>query len=1560
MVVKCHNCAKVCKTNGALSIHLKKGGCKNSHTTISQLARSYHEALDLRKNEKKRLLEQEKENVPMDVDDAHVPPEDPPMDIPPPGIPHVDPHAHLELPPTRSGRRRRFPGHFQDFIPSAAAPASLLPPRPPSPPLPPPPAEPDEEEAPEDPPADAETARVVYRKTEPNAFGVFRAYTAEPTHDPDALISLEDLCDSSKLAVPLPFQFARQWWAGFGTSILESLENNMFAPFLNATSFRLMEWFYGNTMKSLADLDRLVNDVILADDFNREDLRAFSAARESRRMDEFEPPGLDTLDGWTKSKVSLSFPDTGAKHDSEDTAPKFEVEVHHREVLEVIKGSYIDVTGMQLHHTPHKLYWKDPDDPHAKAERLYSEIYNTDAMLEEHEKVKAHARAEGCTLETVVASICLWSDATHLTNFGSASLWPIYLFLGNLSKYVRGKPSSFSAHHLAYIPGLPDIIHEAYAEAHKRAPTVEILGLLKRDLVHAIWRLLLGAKFMAAYMHGVVVKCTDGVSRRIFPRFFIYSADYPEKSLLASIKNLGRLARARKWIFEEGVRVGGAALDRLLNIGSLAPIRSAFSEKLHEHGVNFYSLFVPDLLHEFELGVWKNTFIHLMRCLYDRGEDALAELNRRYRLVPTFGRGTIRRFAKNASGMKKLAARDFEDLLQCAMPVFEGLFPSPHNEIVLDMLFVLSTWHAYAKLRLHSESTLKCMEAVTTALGAIVRRFARTTCKTYKAKDLPREEAARSARRRRRQTGQDGDAPAEASVAGDNYSTQTGELEHRRVKRFYARTNKVQFTHQITNHEKRQRVLNSVRARLHGHSAEPGGHPGAPADRLPPTPPTNHYHISNDNRNKENVTSWLSRHRGDLAIQDCYRAFKSTFSHGAWAMLSTETSTLRINYTTYDMRRAQDTINPRTHADIMVLVHEDDAEDLHPYWYASREDGLSVGMKARRLPRIGFLPAGDPDYDAFGFLDPNEVIRASHLIPAFAYGQTEDFLPSNSVARHSRRQGDTIDYRFYYVSMWVDCNMFMRYVGGALGHKSTRAVSKRLAERMADALNIPAEEDDEDEPLGLHEDGHESDGSEGTSSEGEDPELEEGDDERAEDLDEQVEEVEDEQVRTTSATSSHHSNDGGTARLSQRTLSAALDKGLNKRKRYRTGPVAPYHKAARWIRRSEDPWIDFHGVFTYGFKATDPRAYEELVNQEHFTITEVDEDKVRQYVRIYKLLGGRIPTLTRETRKFIGTPGHMTTLASYMGSMVSAAISDDVGGLRDDGLSYVVSTWQELTPAIPNNTSKEERRGWKHQMCAELLCPVDHLKAFEDNPDGTISKLEQGLLELDSKQLCLFMYRDFTVDHDHLDKGLLESALLMKSGAYEKHVKSKRGQVELNGLMSVTPQSICYSAVHVRWFLCGVGDWRHEDGPVVKQELFNSLLGLFSEEGMEKWAKELLKTWNKEMFPPPVTASRTGMSSRARLISQQCARRQDSKVGTPHPRTPPRRTGTPESIPPLTPLRVETPPPEMTPPPPPPPPPEVTPEQPRRQSTQPMQSPTESISKQSKTLEKKKKKGAKR
>ncbi|PSR72540.1 hypothetical protein PHLCEN_2v11593, partial [Hermanssonia centrifuga] len=125
-----------------------------------------------------------------------------------------------------------------------------------------------------------------------------------------------------------------------------------------------------------------------------------------------------------------------------------------------------------------------------------------------------------------------------------------------------------------------------------------------------------------------------------------------------------RIARARKLTFEHGTPITSKSIECQLKPTSLIPSRSAFSTCLSIFNFNFYSMFVYDLLHEFELGVWKADFTHILRALYALGRDRIQKLNERFRAVPTFGRDTIRRFGVNVSGMKKLAARDFEDILQ--------------------------------------------------------------------------------------------------------------------------------------------------------------------------------------------------------------------------------------------------------------------------------------------------------------------------------------------------------------------------------------------------------------------------------------------------------------------------------------------------------------------------------------------------------------------------------------------------------------------------------------------------------------------------------------------------------------------------------------------------------------------------------------------------------------------------------------------------------------------------------------------------------------------------------
>ena len=76
------------------------------------------------------------------------------------------------------------------------------------------------------------------------------------------------------------------------------------------------------------------------------------------------------------------------------------------------------------------------------------------------------------------------------------------------------------------------------------------------------------------------------------------------------------------------------------------------------------------------------------------------------------------------------------------MPVFEGLFPSEHNQVIQTLLFQLAQWHALAKLRLHTDHSLKLLDEASRLLGGQLRKFQDFTCTAFKTMELASETAA--------------------------------------------------------------------------------------------------------------------------------------------------------------------------------------------------------------------------------------------------------------------------------------------------------------------------------------------------------------------------------------------------------------------------------------------------------------------------------------------------------------------------------------------------------------------------------------------------------------------------------------------------------------------------------------------------------------------------------------------------------------------------------------------------------------------------------------------------
>lgn len=393
-----------------------------------------------------------------------------------PGPVQHSPSPELEPPPRPSGRparRIRLPARYRDD----------LPPRPPAivPEYNEPGTPPEDPGVPFNAPHEISqnnTPRVF--RTQRDSYGILREYSHGcPSFTPDEYHTLSDQADSPNLAVdPSTRPAPRSIFSSIGSSLevlgkASGTVKNFFYPFRNASVFRLMTWFYNSSnTKSIKELNLLVNDVILAPDFKSEDLRNFSAIKENdildrhhnyesgvKHTDNNNPGSLPILDDrWIKGSVSISLPCDGVQHKSEDDAPKFEVELHYRKPLEIIKAAFLEPSAEKFHTTPFKTFWKEsPNEPEI---RIITDIFTADTFNAEHRKIcEQTQQGPNSELEPVVAGLMIWSDSTSLAQFGTADLWPIYLYFGNQSKYTRAKPSSFAAHHLAYMPKVSCFLH---------------------------------------------------------------------------------------------------------------------------------------------------------------------------------------------------------------------------------------------------------------------------------------------------------------------------------------------------------------------------------------------------------------------------------------------------------------------------------------------------------------------------------------------------------------------------------------------------------------------------------------------------------------------------------------------------------------------------------------------------------------------------------------------------------------------------------------------------------------------------------------------------------------------------------------------------------------------------------------------------------------------------------------------------------------------------------------------------------------------------------------------
>ena len=99
----------------------------------------------------------------------------------------------------------------------------------------------------------------------------------------------------------------------------------------------------------------------------------------------------------------------------------------YQNLTAVIQAVFSSPLASHFHFSPFKLFHRSSN---GKKGQVFSKLYNSDIFITEYNNVQ-HApllpNELDCRWKKVVAALMFWSDSTHLADFGTTKLWPIYL-----------------------------------------------------------------------------------------------------------------------------------------------------------------------------------------------------------------------------------------------------------------------------------------------------------------------------------------------------------------------------------------------------------------------------------------------------------------------------------------------------------------------------------------------------------------------------------------------------------------------------------------------------------------------------------------------------------------------------------------------------------------------------------------------------------------------------------------------------------------------------------------------------------------------------------------------------------------------------------------------------------------------------------------------------------------------------------------------------------------------------------------------------------------------------
>lgn len=293
--------------------------------------------------------------------------------------------------------------------------------------------------------------------THTNSFHLFRVYDSDtiPVHDPEDR-SDHDNPGDSPLSRPT-------------VNVVQGFDpENQFHPYPNENSWRLGDWYWNQGTQKSKKSFRTLLDIIGSTNFHPEDVSSTNWATIDRELG-----GPGTLerqssvewmeDEWEHRNITISVP---FSRRCENPGPKDYTisEFYRRSLISIIREQLTDpIRCSRFHFEPYSLRWKPPHK--TRSIDVHGELYTSTTFIEAHRKLQDSPPEADCDLPRRIVALMFWSDATHLTSFGEAKLWPLYVYFGNDSKYERAQPTSHLCTHVAYFRTVSNSVNCHYVNS---------------------------------------------------------------------------------------------------------------------------------------------------------------------------------------------------------------------------------------------------------------------------------------------------------------------------------------------------------------------------------------------------------------------------------------------------------------------------------------------------------------------------------------------------------------------------------------------------------------------------------------------------------------------------------------------------------------------------------------------------------------------------------------------------------------------------------------------------------------------------------------------------------------------------------------------------------------------------------------------------------------------------------------------------------------------------------------------------------------------------------------